>query len=335
MSTAKLGRPEDASSFKNRKVLVTGGAGFIGSHLVQSLNEAGAEVHVLDNLSHPVESSLRLLEPLATKLMVKDQAEVFEHPDTLDLSSFDYLFHLASLSTVYDSVARPFDDFSSNYRSTFLLLERLRNLKRKPKLIYASSAAVYGNGNAILKEDDSYQPISPYGVSKLAGERMVSVYAGIYEVPAVSLRLFPVYGPRQRKQVVYDLIKRLHNDSSELVVRAPSTYGRDFTFVTDIVAAFRLAALKIPGDGKAYNASSGKFVTLQELVNAIVAATGFTPRVHFDTNAQKSDAFSMQADISKISTFGFRPSVGLSEGIQRTVDWYRDAMGAIPFRKTG
>ena len=323
-------------AIEKKRILVTGGFGFIGSHLVEKLCSLGGEVWVLDNLSTALPSTVALLRNQVKGFVQREQTEVFSSNHLLDLGHFDYVFHLASVATVYDAVARPAEDFNSNYRATFLLLEQLRKLTVRPKLIYASSAAVYGeNREAPSKETDVTDPISPYGVSKLASDRMVSVYAKLYDISAVTMRFFPTYGPRQRKQVVYDLIHRMHENPDLLQVRAPASYKRDFIYVADLIEGLLLATT-IPGNGEAYNIASGGLVTLGTLAETIARVSHLRPTIQFAPEAAKSDAYTMSGNIEKLSKYGFRPCVSFESGIQQTVEWYRSEISSTgQFRKTG
>jgi UDP-glucose 4-epimerase len=184
-------------------ILVTGGAGFIGSHLVEALVNASARVTVIDDLStgskENIESVLDQVDFLRG-----DMGERLRQGD-VKVEDYDYIFHLAANSYIPPSVEDPARDYRSNLLNTFELIEQLRILGDSgPRLVNTSTAGVYGNPAKLpIEEGDPTVPISPYGVSKLAAERYVSVYSDLYGIRANSLRLFSVFGPRQRKQVVY------------------------------------------------------------------------------------------------------------------------------------
>ncbi len=193
------------SFWQGKSVLVSGGAGFLGSHLVEQLTSAGAVVTIVDDLSTGHRENLSAVSD-AVELKVLDiRQSIWEQ--ILNDNQYDVIFHLAANAYVPPSVERPAWDYQINLDSTFRLLEALHTIKWPGVLIYASSAAVYGNPVRIpICEDDPTVPISPYGVAKLAAERYNAVYSQLYGLRSASLRFFSLYGPRQRKQVVYDLI---------------------------------------------------------------------------------------------------------------------------------
>jgi UDP-glucose 4-epimerase len=196
---------------KNKKILITGGAGFIGSRLVRSFVKQGADVTIIDRLST---GSLENIEPVLDKIHLI-QADL-QQPDELkklNLSSYDYLFHLAANAYVPTSVENPAFDLNLNLMLTFQILELMRSTKKSPHLIFASTAAVYGNPKKLpITETDPVDPISPYGVSKLAAERYAYVFSKLYGLKTTTLRFFSVYGPGQRKQVVFDMVEKIRQN---------------------------------------------------------------------------------------------------------------------------
>ncbi len=301
------------------KVLVTGGAGFIGSHLVERCLQKGYQTTVVDNLMTGSLSNLK--DCLAhIELLEGSVEEISTLP--IDLNEYDIIFHLAASAYVPPSVENPLYDYRSNLWSTFVLLEELRKLSKIPALIYASSAAVYGDPLKIpITEKELTVPVSPYGVSKLAAERYINVYARLYGIRATSLRLFSVYGPRQRKQVIYDLMKKLINDPSHLSVIGDGSQQRDFVFVEDVVNAFFAAWDNSSLHGDVYNVASGHHVSIEQLVQILCQVSNLNPKIEFSGSTRLGDAERWIVDITKLKTLGCVPSVTLNIGLERTYQW--------------
>jgi UDP-glucose 4-epimerase len=240
----------------DRRVLVTGGAGFIGSHLVEALVAGHNHVTVLDNLSTGSMANLARVQPQIE--VIVGELGALLCAERMCLKRYSHIFHLAANAYIPPSVENPLWDFQTNLHNTILLLEALRRLETQPHVIFASSAAVYGNPVRMpISEDDPTVPISPYGVGKLAAERYLYVYSRTYGVRATTLRLFSIYGPRQRKQVVYDLLGKLLLAPHRLDVYGDGTQVRDFAYVDDVVQAMLLAALRAPGAGEVYRRCVG------------------------------------------------------------------------------
>lgn len=302
-------------------VLVTGGAGFIGSHLVEHLVERGSAVTVVDNLSTGRLEHLAAM-PTKVELIVGDLGDLLRLK-RISLDKYDSVFHLAANSYIPPSVANPAFDFHENLSNTFMLLEALRQTPRAPRLVNVSSAAVYGNPARLpIRELDPTVPISPYGVSKLASERYVAVYGQLYGIRAVSVRLFSVYGPRQRKQVVYDIFRKLRANPRRLEILGDGSQARDFTYVLDIVQALVLVATMAPNHGEVYNVASGSTHTIADLVKACCAASGLNPDIVYTGETRPGDAEKWEVDISRLKQLGFEPRADLATSLAAIRDWY-------------
>ncbi len=220
---------------------------------------------VVDDLSTGRSRHLRACAVARSSSTSAPLAALLEtRPTLLD---HDVIFHLAANAYIPPSVEDPAFDYALNLDTTFRLLEVLRGAAQPPRLVFTSSAAVYGDPQRLpIHESDPTVPISPYGVGKLAAERYVAVYSQLYGITASSVRLFSVYGPRQRKQVVYDLIDRLARDPARLEVIGDGTQERDFAFVDDVAAAIVLVGSDAPGRGEVYNVASGTSHSIAQLV---------------------------------------------------------------------
>jgi len=309
-------RARDLSS-----ILVTGGAGFIGSHLVEYLVARGERVTVVDDFSTGRLDNLAQVRQAIT-LVEGELTDVLER-GRLGLETFEAIFHFAGNPYVPWSVEDPRGDYNRNLRASFELLEALRSLKQAPLIVNTSSAAVYGNPASIpIGESCPVLPISPYGVSKLAAEHYTTIYSQQYGIPSVSLRLFSVYGPRQRKQVVYDLVRKLRTDPFRLVVHGDGSQERDFIYVTDLVRAVVTVAEVCAGRGETYNVASGTSYTMAGLVEAVCDVCGVRPDVAYTGHLRPGDAQRWIVDTQALVRSGFRPAVPLDEGLAAVRDWY-------------
>ena len=308
----------------SRPVLVTGGAGFVGSHLVEQLVGAGSRVTVVDNLSTGQLAHIRAILP-KIELVVGDLGDVLRL-QRIRLDEYQCIFHLAANSYIPPSVANPGFDFHENLRNTFMLLEALRQTPSAPRLVNVSSAAVYGNPDRLpIRETDPTVPIAPYGVSKLAGERYVGVYGQLYGVRAASVRLFSVYGPRQRKQVVYDLFSKLRANPRRLELFGDGSQARDFVYVLDVVQALMLVADKAPKQGEVYNVASGTTHTIAELAEACSHVCGLSPQIVYTGQVRPGDAEKWEVDISRLKQLGFEPRADLRASLAAIRDWHAGA----------
>ncbi len=303
------------------RVIVTGGAGFIGSHLVERLVERSAQVTVVDDFSTGRRENLAAVWD-RIDLCTGDLGALLQ-AKAIHWEEYAVVYHLAANAYIPPSIERPAFDFQANLRNTFLLLEALRNTPSSPRLVNASSAAVYGDPVRLpIVETDVTVPISPYGVSKLAGERYAAVYSLVYGLKTTSLRFFSVYGPRQSKQVIYDLIGRLRADPTQLEVLGDGSQRRDFAFVGDVVEALLLASERAPAQGEVYNVASGSTQSISELVMALCQVCGVGPTIKYTGYTRPGDAEQWAVNIDKIKQLGFLPKTDLNAGLAAVRDWY-------------
>jgi len=309
---------------RGRRVLVTGAAGFIGSHLVDRLVEEGAEVVAIDNLKDGNLSNLaESMDKIEFhKVDIRNFESLKEVMDRVEI-----VFHLAANANVPYSVDNPKYDFETNALGTFNVLKLSLDLDVE-KVVYASSAAVYGEPVYVpIDEEHPLNPISPYGASKLAGERLGFAYFKTYGLPFVSLRIFNTYGPRQRRYVMYDFLRKLRENPNRLEVLGTGEQVRDFCYVKDCVEAFILASEKNIAVGDVFNIAGGNPISIRDLAYLIVKILGLDGKTEivFTGESWKGDIVNLYADISKIkSKLGFEPKVSLEEGILRLKRWFDD-----------
>lgn len=300
---------------KKKKVLVTGGAGFIGSHLVDVLVLKGAEVTVVDNLSS---GNLENLNKSLNKIeFLKADILDFEKINNI-VKQVQVIFHLAANADVPKSVDDPKFDFDNNVIGSFNLLKSAVDNKIE-KFIFASSAAVYGNPQYTpIDEKHPTNPISPYGASKLAIEHLGRSYLNTYGLQFITMRIFNTYGERQPRYVMYDLLRKLYKNKSQLEVLGTGEQLRDYSYVLDTAKAFVLAAQKAKG-GDIYNIAGGKPISIRDVVDYILKVLRLSNiKVTYTNKSWKGDINVLSADIRKINKeLLFKPSVNLVVGIKR------------------
>jgi UDP-glucose 4-epimerase len=306
------------------KVIVTGAAGFIGSNLCRKLLADGFSVTGIDSFTdyYPRWIKERNISPLRAHnefdFLDKDL-------DDLDpagvLEGADCVFHLAAQAGVRGSWGRSFDIYlKNNIRVTQKLLEASKGLPLK-KFIYASSSSVYGLTPTLpMSETNAVHPLSPYGVSKLAAEQLCFLYYKNFGVPAVSLRLFTVYGPSQRPDMAFHKFFKALAEDREIVVFGDGQQTRDFTFVTDIVQA-NLAALVSGKPGETYNVGGGHRKKLADVIRLMEGISRTKARVR-RTEKEKGDVPDTWADIRKAQQdLGYSPKTRLDEGLEQEWRW--------------
>jgi UDP-glucose 4-epimerase len=307
-----------------RTFLVTGGAGFIGSHIAEALVGRGDKVRVLDNLSSGF---------LANLDAIRDEIE-FVEGDLVDaplvaevVEGVDCIFHQAALASVPRSVEAPLDTNAACVTGTVTLLDAARRAGVR-RLVYASSSSVYGDQPTSPKrETDLPAPISPYGAAKLAAEHYCRSFTATYGFETVSIRYFNVFGPRQDPGSPYSAVIPLFI-TAMLSGKRPTVYGdgrqsRDFTFVANVVHANLLAADAPDVAGRVFNAANGLSIDLLELLDALNQALGTNVEpVH--EPPRPGDIRESMADITAArELLGYEPQVDFHEGLRRSIDYYR------------
>jgi UDP-glucose 4-epimerase len=306
------------------RALVVGGAGFLGSWLVDALAEQRFDITIVDE--RPVQ--LDVEPPMTTELIEADAADI-ELASILDARNIDVVFQLAGTGSVPQTFLRPRDDLQRNTATTICVLEAARHARRAPIVAFVSSAAVYGEGERMpMHEEHPLKPISPYGISKLAAEHYVSLYSRIYDIPAFSVRPFSLYGPRQRKLVVYDLMTRIFDGESPLTLLGSADVSRDFVFVSDCARALVALAHAAPANGEPYNIASGRPTTLGELASTLLELSGLSTIARFTGDVRPGDPLHWDGDPARARALGARCDTPLREGLERTIEWFVKAREA-------
>lgn len=306
-----------------KKVVVTGGAGFIGSHLAEELAGRGYYVIILDNLS------TGKLENIS-HLIAKDNAE-FVHESITNLpllqtlfQGAEYVFHQAALASVPRSIDNPLASNEANVTGTLNVLLAARDNAVK-KVIYASSSSVYGD-TPILPQNENMptNPLSPYAITKLTTEYYCQIFRQIYGLSTVALRYFNVYGPRQDPNSQYAtaviaFIGRVFQDLPPIIF-GDGTISRDFTFIADVVQANILAA-ENDAEGT-FNIGGGNSATISQLANSIIKLTGKDLKPIYQA-PRPGDPKQTLADVSNAKIFGYQPRWTLEDGLRKTIEEFK------------
>lgn len=300
--------------------VITGGAGFIGSYIAESLINNGCSVTVIDNLTTGRISNI-------THLINDGQLQFIEgsvtdrHLLQKVFRGSEVVFHQAAIPSVPRSISNPISTHEANATGTLNVLVTARDASIR-KVIYASSSSVYGDLPALPKRENAEEkPLSPYAVSKLAGEHYCRVFNQVYGLATACLRYFNVYGPRQDPNSEYAAVIPQFI-SAILADKSPIIYGdgeqtRDFTFVQDVVAANILASTS-DATG-VFNIGSGQRISITDLANIIIKLTDRDDIIPVYENERTGDIKHSLADISKSKTFGYSPSYSLNDGLQLTI----------------
>jgi UDP-glucose 4-epimerase len=306
--------------------LVTGGAGFIGSHLVEALTTTGCPVRVLDDFSTGQRENFAAL-PSSPEIIQADVAD----PDAVSraMHGVGVVYHLAALASVQASIENPAATHRACATGTLTVLDAARRAGVR-RVVYAASASAYGiPAGDVQRETDSVCPLSPYAAAKLAGEQYMQAFASTYGLETVCLRFFNIFGPRQRADSPYSgviaIFIRIMAAGRVPTVHGDGLQSRDFTYVADVVQALRKAA-SVPGvSGHMYNVGTGRSVTVLDLVAALnrLLGTNLTPAYG---PARVGDVRHSRADITRARRdLGYEPTVSFDQGLERTLHWYRES----------
>ncbi len=311
------------------KILVTGGAGFIGSNLVIKLASENHMVTVVDNLTEGKKENLK---------SVLDHIE-FVNGDVRNqslmeniVSKVDVVFHLAANASVPNSVLNPRYDFETNVLGTFNLLKASTDSNVK-KFVLASSAAVYGD---LLEpqadENCPTDPVSPYGASKLSAEVQALSFKRTYGLPVAIARIFNVYGPMLPRYVLYDFYMKLKATPNKLEVLGDGEQVRQFCYVTDAIDALLL--LQKAGEG-VFNVAGNQQTRIKDLAKFVIENISPQAKIEYTGKSWSGDIKTLVGDISKLRKLGFEPKVAIDDGVRMTIDWFTKNEHSLGFAKNG
>lgn len=308
-------------------VLVTGGAGFIGSHLVEALVARGDAVTVFDDLRGGTIANLDAV--IGSIHFEEGDLLATDMKALLASGGFDTVFHLAGTAYVPPSVEDPIYDFRLVAEGTLKVCDAVRRSSPSSKLIYTSSAAVYGDPESLpIAEDHRIAPVSPYGLHKYTAEQEVRLHAELYGLRTASARLFSVYGPRQRKQVIYDFARKISADPSRVEAFGDGTQVRDFVYVGDVVRALLRIQSDAPMRGEVYNVATGRGISTGELMTLVARSLGADPQVVWSGSIRAGDPDKWLASIERLRGIGYAPATELEVGVAATVAWAKETIEA-------
>ncbi len=313
--------------------IVTGGAGFIGSHLTEALVRRGDRVRVVDNLATGRRENM---EHLPVGALGSGQPVEFLEASILDraalrtaLRGVEGVFHEAAQVSVPRSIEDPIASYEVNVTGTLTVLECARE-NRVGKVVFAASSAAYGNTETLPKEESMLpQPLSPYASGKIAGEHLLRVYSECYGMRTVALRYFNIFGPRQADDSPYTGVIAIFARALLQAKASPKIFGdglqsRDFTYIDNVVSANLLAMERAPAGHSLFNVGAGRQVTLLELYRAMAEDLGVRMEPEFHP-PRTGDVLHSLASLERIRAgLGYEPRVGWREGLRQTVAWYRE-----------
>ena len=316
--------------FNGQRVLVTGGAGFIGSHIVEALVSLGADVVAVDDLSGGSWDNLNGFGEKVTKITASILDELAM---VTAMQGCRYIFHEAALASVPQSVAEPVRFYEVNTTGTLILMQAARQ-GRVQRVVYAGSSSAYGDSpdEAPKTEEMAPTPVSPYASSKLAGEEIMRAWSRSYGLDTAVVRYFNIFGPRQNANSAYAAVIAAF---AHVLARGgvPTIHGdggqtRDFVFVHNVVHANLLAA-RCPGTlaGSAFNVGTGRSITVNELYRRTAELMGHADRQPVYSAARAGDVRHSSADITKARReLGYEPVVSFEDGLKPTIAWYQEAL---------
>lgn len=300
------------------KVLVTGGAGFIGSNLVDRLVKDGDQIIVVDDLS------MGLIENIPKNKQVKFYHKTITNhkfmKDLLIKEKFDYVYLLAAVASVADSVERPYETHQVNQEANIYILEVIRKYHLKvKKLLFSSSAAVYGSNPELPKNENSVvDPLTPYAIDKFSTERFVIDCGKLYGIPTIAVRFFNVYGPRQNPKSPYSgvlsLISQAIIHRSTFTLFGDGMQTRDFVFVDDVIQALILLTKKADIKHDVFNVGTGEHVTLLQVIQAYERISGISLKI-IKRPQRSGDIKNSYADINRLKKIGYLPQYDIEKGL--------------------
>lgn len=310
------------------KIIVTGAAGFIGSHLVNTLLQQGEEVIGIDEFNdyydpHLKRKNIATFENSPNFTLVEGDIQFLDLPKLFQ--DAEIVYHQAAQAGVRNSWGQGFRAYTErNINTTQVLLETAKDAPHLKRLVFASTSSVYGDAETLpTHEEIPPKPVSPYGITKLAAERLCGLYHKNFGVPFVSLRYFTVYGPRQRPDMAFHKFFKAVLQDEAIPVYGDGKQTRDFTFVSDAVAANLAAAIVPEAVGEIFNIGGGSRVVLTQVLDTMEEIVG-KPIKRNHIEKAMGDARHTAADVSKAQKIlGYCPQVSLSEGLAKEWEWVK------------
>lgn len=319
------------STFKNKKVLVTGGLGFIGSNLCIRLVRLGAKVLAVDNMLPRQGGNIFNLEPVKNRININISDIRNQVSMNHLVKEMDYIFHLAGQVNHVDSVKNPLQDLSINVEGTLVIMEALRQNNKNAKVIFTGTRGEYGHSLKLpVNEDHQINPIGIYAITNFAAERIVLTYHNLHGIKSMCMRITNTYGPRHQMQHdeygVFNWFIRKAMEKKMIPVMGDGRILRDYLFIEDLLDVLIQSALCENAYGEVFNIGSGIPVSFIELAEKIkkIAHSGKTKFTKFTIERKALEPGDYYADIRKITeTVGWKPKTSLEKGIKVTIDYYK------------
>lgn len=317
--------------FKNKKVLITGGLGFIGSNLAIELVKQGADITIIDSMIPEYGGNLRNIKPIEDKVKINfsDVRDTFSIKYLIQQQ--DYLFNLAGQTSHMDSMSNPYQDLEINAKAQLSILEACKKYNPNIKVIFASTRQLYGKPQYLpVDEKHPIIPVDVNGINKMSGESYHLLYNNVYGIRSCVLRLTNTYGPRLRikdaRQTFLGIWIRLLLENKPFLIYGDGKQIRDYNYVDDVVDALVLVALSEKANGQIYNLGDDSPISLNDTATILVAENkaGKYEKIPFPADRQNIDIGDFYGDFGKIKTeLGWAPKVSFKEGIKRTLNYYR------------
>ncbi len=300
---------------KKIKVAIFGGSGFIGSYVSNLLYSKGYLVTVFtQNKKNKKRNLYKSINVIKINYNFKELKKI-------DFNKFDKIHFLSGNPTPANSKISPDFDLKTTNKYSLILLEILKIQNFQGSIWLSSSVAVYGNKRGLLKENDLCDPISIYGISKLYLEKTALFYHKKFSLNIGIYRIFSTYGPGLKRQIIFDVIKKIVKNKSSIEIIGSGQERRDITYVEDIAKGIFILNKRIP-KGEIFNIGSGKSYSVKEIVNSIMKMTNKKLKVYYTNKLRDYDGYNWKASISKIKKFGYKPEVKLESGLRKTINWY-------------
>ena len=318
-------------NFRSKKVLVTGGLGFVGSSLSIRLANAGAEVLIVDNMLPRQGGNLFNIEPVKDK--VKVNISDIRNPTSMNhlVKGMDYIFHIAGQVNHVDSVKDPLNDLSINVEGTLVLMEALRMNNTEAKVIFTGTRGEYGSSLTLpVAENHAINPIGIYAITNFAAERIVLTYHNLHHIKSVCLRITNTFGPRHQmahdEYGVFNWFIRKAMDNEVIPIFGDGRILRDYLYIDDLTESMLSVAGSEKVYGEVYNIGSGVPLSFVDLAKKIIsiAGTGKVDYTEFTSERKALEPGDYYADISKIkAAIGWKPEISIDDGIKRTIEYYK------------
>ncbi|MEO8512665.1 MAG: NAD-dependent epimerase/dehydratase family protein [Ignavibacteria bacterium] len=321
----------NTKGLKDKKVLITGGMGFVGSNLSIRLAELGAEVLIVDNMLPRQGGNLFNIEPVKNK--VKFNISDIRNPTSMNhlVKGMDYIYHIAGQVNHVDSVKYPLNDLSINVEGTLVLMEALRLNNPEAKVIFTGTRGEYGSSLTLpVAENHAINPIGIYAITNFAAERIVLTYHNLHHIRSLCLRITNTFGPRHQmahdEYGVFNWFIRKAMDNEVIHLFGDGRILRDYLYIDDLIDSLITIALSDNAYGEVYNVGTSIPLSFLDLANKIIAiaGTGSIDHTEFTTERKALEPGDYYADITKIkNTIGWEPRVTLDEGIKKTIEFYK------------